>query len=88
MSAIYGFAVANLGWAATAVFTGSYFARDARTLRVLQMAGAALWLLYGVALRAAPIIVANVLVLGAATWTAFGRREREVAQIPVAPEPH
>lgn len=38
------------------------------------MAGALLWIAYGVALEAVPVIVANVLVLAAAAWAA--RRQR------------
>jgi hypothetical protein len=33
------------------------------------MAGAAMWIAYGVVIAAPPVIVANVLVLGAAAWT-------------------
>ncbi len=32
------------------------------------MVGAALWIGYGVVMQAAPVITANVLVLGAAAW--------------------
>lgn len=70
-----------VGWAATAVFVGSYFARGPGTLRRLQMVGALLWLCYGLLLRSAPIIVANSLVMVAAAWTA--RRQRlEAAREP------
>jgi hypothetical protein len=58
-----------LGWAATAVFVSSYFSRRPSLLRALQMLGALLWLLYGIAIKATPVIVANVLVFGAAAWT-------------------
>ena len=61
-----------LGWMATIVFTASYFARRAETLRVLQMAGATLWLLYGVASRATPVIEAHVRVRGAALHCGSG----------------
>jgi hypothetical protein len=37
-----------LGWAATAVFVGSYFCLRPSLLRGVQMFGAALWVLYGV----------------------------------------
>jgi len=65
---------AYLGWVATAVFVGSYFCARAEHLRRVQMAGAVLWVLYGVVIGAAPVVAANVLVLGAAAWTA--RRQR------------
>jgi Bacterial inner membrane protein len=58
-----------LGWAATAVFVGSYFFARARTLRRVQVAGALMWTAYGTLLHAAPVVVANLLVLAAAVWT-------------------
>jgi hypothetical protein len=39
-------------------------------LRATQMLGALLWVLYGVLIGAPPVIVANVLVIAAAAWTA------------------
>ena len=60
-----------LGWAATAVFVGSYFFRRPATLRITQMFGAGLWILYGVLIHAAPVIAANALVCAAAAWTMF-----------------
>jgi hypothetical protein len=62
---------AVLGWTATAVFVGSYFFRRPSMLRAAQMLGALLWVLYGVFIKASPVIVANVLVLSAAAWTMF-----------------
>lgn len=70
MSAALSALLPSVGWAATAVFTASYFARRADTLRYLQMVGAALWLVYGVVIGAPPVIVANTLLLAAAAWTA------------------
>jgi len=58
-----------LGWAATAVFFGSYFCRQPQTLRLVQMAGAVMWSVYGLLIGATPVVVANVLVCGAAAWT-------------------
>ena len=60
-----------LGWAATAVFVGSYFCKRPETLRAMQMAGGVMWVIYGVLVQAPPVVVANVLVVGAAAWTAF-----------------
>lgn len=51
-----------LGWAATAIFTGSYFCRSTNALRLVQAAAAAFWIAYGVAVGSAPVIVANVIV--------------------------
>jgi hypothetical protein len=61
----------TLGWVATAVFCASYFFRRQATLRKVQAAGACLWILYGVAIGAVPVIVANVIVAGAALYSAF-----------------
>ena len=60
-----------LGWAATAVFVGSYFFARPSRLRSVQMFGALLWVIYGVLINASPVVVANVLVFSAAAWTAF-----------------
>jgi hypothetical protein len=66
-----------VGWAATAAFVASYFFPRAAQLRAAQMLGAALWLGYGLLLHAPPVIVANVLVLGAAAWTAYRARAKQ-----------
>ncbi len=65
-------AIEFLGWAATAVFVGSYFCARPETLRRVQMVGAAMWAAYGMAIGSVPVIAANLLVLAAAAWT--GRR--------------
>ena len=57
-----------LGWTATAVFVASYACKRTQTLRRVQMAGAALWVGYGLLMQALPVIAANVLVLSAAAW--------------------
>ncbi|HYT76052.1 MAG TPA: hypothetical protein VEL79_14955 [Vicinamibacterales bacterium] len=62
-----------LGWIATAVFVSSYFCARAVTIRRVQMLGASLWVLYGGAITAWPVVVANSLVLIAAAWTARRR---------------
>ena len=61
--------VEYLGWAATVVFVSSYFCARAETLKRVQMAGAAMWIVYGLAIGASPVVVANLLVLAAA-WMA------------------
>jgi hypothetical protein len=63
-----------LGWAATGVFVASYACRSQHALRRVQMAGAAMWIGYGLLMQAAPVVVANLLVLGAAGWAS--RRAR------------
>ena len=69
MSAVAHPGSALLGWTATAVFVGSYFFARPTALRALQMIGALLWIIYGVWIGAAPVVVANLLVLSAAAWT-------------------
>jgi hypothetical protein len=58
-----------LGWAATVVFVGSYFASRAETLRRIQMVGALMWAAYGLLIGSAPVVASNLLVLSAAAWT-------------------
>ena len=65
-----------LGWAATAVFVGSYFWKEPAAMRRVQMAGAAMWMAYGVLTGAAPVVVANLLVFCAAAWASVPSRAR------------
>ena len=83
MTTIVDAIVANLGWAATAVFTASYFCRRPEALRLVQMLGAALWFAYGVATDAPPVIVANILVFTVAGVTTVRehRRVRAAARL-------
>jgi hypothetical protein len=60
-----------IGWTATAVFSSSYFFKEAATLRKIQAAAASLWVLYGVAIHSAPVIVANLIVGIAAISTSL-----------------
>ena len=60
-----------IGWTATAVFSSSYFLKEAATLRRIQAAAAALWVLYGVAIHSAPVVVANLIVGIAAIYTSL-----------------
>jgi hypothetical protein len=72
--------LANLvGWTATAVFVGSYAFKQPEMLRRVQMVGASIWIGYGVLMQATPVVVANVLVLGAAAWASRRR-------IPAGPD--
>lgn len=73
-----------LGWIATAVFVLSYFGRTPNALRSLQMAGAALWVAYGVIIGASPVIVANVLVFTAAAWSGIRMRRPRLSPPPKA----
>jgi hypothetical protein len=67
-----------LGWVATGVFLFSYFCKSAAALRSFQMAGALLWIGYGMIISASPVVVANALVFAAAAWTAFRTRRPPV----------
>jgi hypothetical protein len=62
----------SIGWIATAVFAGSYFSKEPAVLRRLQALAALLWIVYGVVLKAPPVIVANVIVAGLALWSSLG----------------
>ena len=67
-----------IGWVATAVFASSYLCRGPATLRRVQAAAAVLWVIYGVLIQAPPVIVANLIVAGAALYSSFvQRRETE-----------
>jgi hypothetical protein len=70
--------VESLGWLATAVFVSSYLCRSPRALRATQMAGAMIWMVYGLLMQAAPVFVANLLVLAVAAWT-LARGQRAAA---------
>ena len=76
MSVTTGALTASLGWAATGVVVASYFFKRADMLRGVQMAGAAMWMVYGFLIGATPVVAANVLVLAAAAWTMRAARPR------------
>jgi hypothetical protein len=78
------FLIEAVGWAATAVFVGSYFFARSEVLVRVQMLGADMWVGYGLLMRAPPVVVANVLVLAAAAWKA--RQVHRPATIPAAAE--
>ena len=61
-----------IGWIATAVFSSSYFFKGPATLRWIQAAAAALWVTYGLMIHAMPVVVANVIVAGAAIYSSVG----------------
>ncbi|MDX2150016.1 MAG: hypothetical protein SFV54_04725 [Bryobacteraceae bacterium] len=66
-----------LGWVATAAFASSYLFRDPAHLRRVQAGAAALWIAYGVAIGAKPVVVANLLVAGAALLAPLVRKGKE-----------
>jgi hypothetical protein len=68
-----------IGWVATAVFSASYFFRQPSALRRIQAGAACLWIAYGVAIHARPVVIANVIVAVAALYSTY-RRERNPAE--------
>jgi hypothetical protein len=63
----------SIGWLATAVFVASYIVKQPVNLRRLQGCAACLWAAYGILIHATPVIVANVIVAGAAIASSFRR---------------
>jgi hypothetical protein len=63
--------VEYVGWVATVVFAGSYFCRQPENLRRAQMVGALMWVAYGLFIESAPVVAANLLVVGAAGWASI-----------------
>jgi hypothetical protein len=60
-----------IGWVATAVFVGSYACKDPSRLRRVQALAACMWMAYGAAIGAVPVLVANLLVAGVAAWSSL-----------------
>ena len=65
-----------IGWIATAVFAVSYFCRRPAAMRRIQALAAILWIGYGIAIKAPPVIVANLVVAILAIFSSFQRRDR------------
>ena len=63
-----------VGWIATAVFAVSYFCRRPAAMRRVQALAATLWIVYGGAIKATPVIVANLVVASIAVISSFQRR--------------
>ncbi len=73
--------IESIGWLATAVVVASFFFANPTTLRKVQILGASLWLVYGMTIGSLPVIVANILVVTAATLsTIFRNRRPRIAQ--------
>jgi hypothetical protein len=64
-----------IGWVATAIFSASYFFRRPAMLRRIQAVAACLWIAYGLAIGALPVVAANVIVALAALYSSFLRRQ-------------
>ena len=66
-----------IGWIATAVFAVSYFSPRPAAMRRIQALAAILWIGYGIAIKAPPVIVANLVVAAAAVISSFQRRDQD-----------
>jgi hypothetical protein len=71
-----------IGWVATALFAASYFCKEAAALRRTQALAALVWIAYGIALKATPVIVANVVVASLAAWSSLTAAPLEPAAAP------
>ena len=69
--------IESVGWIATAVFAVSYFCRRPDAMRRVQALAAGLWIGYGIAIEAPPVIVANLVVAAVAIISSFQRRDRQ-----------
>ena len=65
----------GIGWTATAVFAGSYFCKQPKTLRRLQALSALLWISYGLIIQAMPVVAANVTVAFLAIYTSSRQKK-------------
>lgn len=66
-----------IGWVATAVFASSYLFKHPVVLRKVQAGAAILWVIYGLMIKASPVVVANLLVASMALYSSM-RREPEL----------
>jgi hypothetical protein len=72
-----------LGWTATSIFACSYFFTRAAALRAIQATAAMLWIVYGMQIHSAPVVVSNAMVGVAAVYTSL-RQMRQRRCPPVA----
>jgi len=63
-----------VGWIATAIFSSSYFFRQPAALRRIQAGAACLWVIYGLAIGAMPVVAANVIVAASALYSTLQTR--------------
>jgi hypothetical protein len=67
-----------IGWIATALFAGSYFCKRPIALRSTQAVAALVWVGYGIAIAAAPVVVANLSVALMAAYSAWREHCRAI----------
>ena len=58
-----------LGWIATGLFAVSYRFTNTRILLSLQIYAACLWIVYGISIKAVPVIVANLIIVLTASFS-------------------
>lgn len=73
-----------IGWIATAIFSSSYFFRTPTALRRIQAAAALLWVVYGLAISALPVVAANVIVAAAALYSSLIKSRRGTTPVGTA----
>ena len=69
-----------IGWLATAVFAASYGCKRPERLRLVQAAAAGVWIVYGLLIRAIPVIAANAIVAAIALLSMWRLRGRDALQ--------
>lgn len=62
-----------IGWLATAITVCSYFFKRQVVLRRIQSVAALAWMAYGGLIQSWPVIVANLIVFGAALGSSLTR---------------
>lgn len=70
-----------IGWIATAAFAASYFFKRPVHLRLVQALAALLWIGYGIAIGALPVIVANIVVAAMAAYSAWRQQHNDEAPL-------
>jgi len=69
--------IESVGWIATTIFAVSYFCRRPAAMRRVQALAAGLWIVYGITIKAPPVIVANLVVAAVAIFSSFQRRDTQ-----------
>lgn len=70
-----------IGWLATLVFAVSYFFAEPKRLRMIQAFAALLWIGYGLAIKAPPVIGANLVVASLALISALKGKMRNEGRV-------
>jgi CBS domain-containing protein len=80
--------IAAIGWIATALFASSYLFKRPAALRKVQALAAALWVVYGLVIHAAPVVDGARQMVGIVSFVELsarpGRRVRDVMTVDPA----